>query len=822
MESGAVYRVGWLLKRGAGWNPKAQQLGRWLRGRNEKRRYFVLVCHMLYYFVDSACKQDEEKGCIDLRRIERLLIEEDKCVFELVTLNRVFVLRAETESDADGWLRAICDVTAAGGRILPIESALGVLYGDSPRGGAEIDARGGSGGAPSLARQVSVTVRSRRGWLSKMSTRTKYDDDDDDRPEEQLDADSPRPTESTSTNVIAVAAAAMDAAEAVASAPAAGNLRRRFFVLRPGNFELLYFRKERGAGQSLSNPLGRIDLRTVRQIHPFWNGGRPSDAHARSLSAALIPPAPPDRFEIEAEGKTFHLLAASGADAASWMADLRAIVDIATQGYDGDSDGDRDGGRRPSSGSASALAHAAAAAHKRRATAVESLQLDSMLGNAPQTQLNAQPVLEGWLFKRARRKGASSMDPESSVTPGGGTHATPGNSALRLAQAQVKSGQLPAKWKTAGVHELSSFQFKKRYFTLRPPMLQYGKTKSSASAGSGVTSALQSLSRSRSAVKQIDLATVCGILQPHDAPECFQLLTDERTLTLSASGPAEASVWVESLRQHIGVKEMPRRVSQMKGWCAYEVSMADLVSMSSLAEVEEGGVGSSDDDDDSGAEVVDGKAADFLDEWRTTQLSMEGSALDAEEEVLSGGASESGVASNGDAPAPAPAPAAAAAAAGAAAAEVETSAAVPAVSDVPAASAVAPAAAESEERGSGVHQGVLFKRGTKGLGKGKEKSRYFVLARQSGVLRYFKVKPKEKVMLQIIALPPDGAAKSSTCAGELGSINLDTATSCVAKAGATFELLTPTRTYVLRAESSRLAIEWENECSRCIATVAAE
>ena len=118
---------------------------------------------------------------------------------------------------------------------------------------------------------------------------------------------------------------------------------------------------------------------------------------------------------------------------------------------------------------------------------------------------------------------------------------------------------------------MSSFQFKKRYFTLRPPMLHYDKVfLPGGPAGSLVTGVgSTSVNGIRSSPKVLDLSTVRGILQPHDAPECFQLLTDERTMTLSASGPAEASVWVAALREHIGTNVMPRRIQQMKGWYVF-------------------------------------------------------------------------------------------------------------------------------------------------------------------------------------------------------------------------------------------------------------
>ena len=264
MDAGAVLRVGWLSKRGAGWNPKAQQLGRWLRGRQEKQRYFVLVCHMLYYFVDGACKQEEEKGRIDVRAVTRLLIEEDKCVFELVTAHRVYVLRAETASDADGWLRAICSVAALGGEALPIESALGVLYSDQPAG----DASPKNSDRASKVLSMRAVVRSRRGWLSKTSSKTTGGGVDDEADEEQRAA---LLEQASRRDIVGAATAAMEldhSAEIHASTATGRKARlgRRFFILRPRDFELLYFRKERGAGQSLNNPLGLIDLRTVRQV----------------------------------------------------------------------------------------------------------------------------------------------------------------------------------------------------------------------------------------------------------------------------------------------------------------------------------------------------------------------------------------------------------------------------------------------------------------------------------------------------------------------------------------------------------------------------
>ena len=302
MDAGAVLRVGWLSKRGAGWNPKAQQLGRWLRGRQEKQRYFVLVCHMLYYFVDGTCKQEEEKGRIDVRAVTRLLIEEDMCVFELVTTHRVYVLRAETASDADGWLRAICAVAALGGEALPIESALGVLYSDQPAG----DASPKNSDRASKVLSMRAVVRSRRGWLSKTSSRTTAGGVVEDEADEEQRATLLE--QASRRDIVGAATAAMelDRAADVQASTATGRkarLARRFFILRARDFELLYFRKERGAGQSLSNPLGRIDLRTVRQIHDYWKSSRRGSRRASALSA---PPTDTDgvHFEIELADKT--------------------------------------------------------------------------------------------------------------------------------------------------------------------------------------------------------------------------------------------------------------------------------------------------------------------------------------------------------------------------------------------------------------------------------------------------------------------------------------------------------------------------------------
>ena len=199
---------------------------------------------------------------------------------------------------------------------------------------------------------------------------------------------------------------------------------------------------------------------------------------------------------------SYHLAAANAEEKASWLADLRSVVEIASQTYDSDSnegdvetdseadDASSSAGGASVSASASAGAERApvspeaggrsvsrrdAARARDRAVLVDSLRLSSLslALNGEIDSGNGDALLKGWLFKRARRKGASSMDSDTAenTTVGGagagsvscngeelpsgrGGENGGANSALRLAEAQVKSGQLPAKWKTANIHEV--------------------------------------------------------------------------------------------------------------------------------------------------------------------------------------------------------------------------------------------------------------------------------------------------------------------------------------------------------------------------------
>lgn len=202
------------------------------------------------------------------------------------------------------------------------------------------------------------------------------------------------------------------------------------------------------------------------------------------------------------------MAAANVEEKASWLADLRSVVEIASQTYDSDSNGDMGSdyeGEAASSSAGSASASASAAGAEKttasavpaaggrsvvgrrgtvqerdRAVLVESLRLSSLslALNAALDSGTGDVSLEGWLFKRARRKGASSMDSDAAddgVLGGGGAGGASlsgeqspsgrggesggANSALRLAAAQVRSGQLPAKWKTANIHEVSRSEY---------------------------------------------------------------------------------------------------------------------------------------------------------------------------------------------------------------------------------------------------------------------------------------------------------------------------------------------------------------------------
>lgn len=374
--------------------------------------------------------------------------------------------------------------------------------------------------------------------------------------------------------------------------------------------------------------------------------------------------------------------------------------------------------------------------------------------------------------------------------------------------------------------QMSSFQFKKRYFTLRPPMLHYDKVYIPGGPSGSVSSGASSVNGVRSSPKVLDLSTVCGILRPHDAPECFQLLADERTITLSASGPAEASVWVAALREHIGTKDMPRRIQQMKGWCAYDVSMADLVSLSSLAEVEEGAMGSSEEEEEEEENGVPPRGGgarrkSMAEEWKTSQLIMEG-RLRGDGQPPAGDTPLTDVTvalGFPDAPASADREAEAA---GKDASAVPVLSASPAdvSSPAPAARPAAPAPGTpgADATGSAMHHGWLFKKGApgKGLFSTKEKSRYFVLALHTGILRYFKAPPKG-ALFDLIAVEEARVSSVAAVRGEIGVIDLRAVTTCAAQPGGGFTLSTPSRTYQLRAETEALARGWTEACQAVIA-----